>query len=596
MDKIYFLSGPLTGATAELLGEEITVGRGPDNAICLDDESISDRHALLSRQGDNWVVKDLGSARGTFVRAERVLVAALRDGDKLAFGSVEVEFQAEATKLQLPTSALASATPPAPPQTQTLTWPQPPGSRAKANAPSFKSAVMTVVQLAVAAGILGGSYYAYQKFGHADTSVDASDSAKMTPLNASMPRSYATAAAPAVSTTYSQLAMRPKGEPAPEPVAPATAPAAPAPPPVVAITSSKPPSGAAVPVIQQTKLLLAQNKYADAVTYLDKALASTRDPEVASDLQPPLKQALDAQLLSLQSIKQQWEAQSKPLEDRLKASQDKLEQDNKALTEKKDAEAKIYELPGGHWRHGYWDGHYYYSRTWVPNTRKGTGDPQAQTAIHELQIKVMMDQQDIKKQTDVLSRYHQQILALDQQIAPVQVRVTQLNATLNTAPPADAASAGTKVPQVAMATATVPSVPGVPTSSTPGAPGPEAVPGATAPPAVPAPAPAATPAAAEPDLEQLKPEDWVAGMPDQARSSYLLAQATQEGSAHIEALRHWLSLWSRNMRDPNLTLVELDYLKYVIKYRDPLIIRALEEAKKTRTTLPRANGEIFKQP
>ncbi len=479
MDKICFLTGPLQGATAELIGEEITLGRSPDNAICLDDESVSDRHAMLCHQGNDWVVRDLGSARGSFVRGERVLVAALRDGDRLAFGLVEAEFQATVGKLQLPTAMQSS------PKTQTLTWSQSPGGGPKANAAAFKSAATTVIQLVVVVGILAGGYFAYQKFGRVDPSTVAPtpDTPTTTPLSASTsssgrsslppaPASYATASASSaapLSSSYTQLAMQPResttttaapeaATPVAAPTAPPAAPAAPAtpvtpvapaPPTAAAAAPSKPPSGAAVPVIQQAKLLLAQNRFPDAVAYLDKAIATTTDPAVATDLQPPLKQALDGQLLSLQSLKQQWEGQCKPLEDRLKTSQDKLEQDNKALTTKKDAEAKVYELPGGHWRYGYWEGHYYYSRTWVGNTRKGTGDSQAQTAIHELQIKVMMDQQDIKKQTDVVNRYRQQIAMLDQQIAPVQVRVTQMNSVLSPAPLApspEPAPAGAPVP------------------------------------------------------------------------------------------------------------------------------------------------------
>ena len=89
------------------------------------------------------------------------------------------------------------------------------------------------------------------------------------------------------------------------------------------------------------------------------------------------------------------------------------------------------------------------------------------------------------------------------------------------------------------------------------------------------------------DLGQLKPEDWVAGLSAQAQQSYLTTQASQRGPTRIEALRHWLSLWTRLMRDPNLTLVELDYVKYVIQYRDPLIDKALQEARHRWTRIVR---------
>ena len=447
MDKIYFLSGPLLGATAELIGEEITLGRASDNAICMEDESVSDHHALLVRQGNDWTVKDLGSAKGTFVRGDRVLVAALRDGDKLAFGSVAAEFQAAVGKLQPPTTPLMPAEP------QVITWPQSQGGGAKADAAAFQSAAMKLAQLAAVVVVLAGGYFAYQKFSHMEPSVDtvAPDSAKVAPLAASSsapalytsrpslppaPQSYATAAAllanvpvsqpAAVSVAYTQSTMRPQGESAPATAPPPAAPVASVPPPVAAAPPARVLSATIHPAVQQARLLLAQNKYADAVIYLDKVIASTTDPAVATDLQTPLKQALDAQQLSLQSVKQQWEAQCKPLEDRLRTEQDKLEKDTKALADKKDAEAKIYAAPGVHWS-------YYYG--WMSGTRKGTGDNSATSAIHELEIKVMLDTQEIRKQTDVVNRYHQQILLLDQQIAPIQARVTQLNAVLNPAPP-----------------------------------------------------------------------------------------------------------------------------------------------------------------
>jgi pSer/pThr/pTyr-binding forkhead associated (FHA) protein len=41
----------------ELAEELITVGRGPDNALRLDDPSVSGRHAQLQRVGDIYRLK-----------------------------------------------------------------------------------------------------------------------------------------------------------------------------------------------------------------------------------------------------------------------------------------------------------------------------------------------------------------------------------------------------------------------------------------------------------------------------------------------------------------------------------------------------------
>jgi Inner membrane component of T3SS, cytoplasmic domain len=402
MDKIYFLSGPLQGATAELLGEEITIGRATDNALCLDDESVSDHHALLNLKGGEWIVKDLRSAGGTFVRGDRVLVSPLQDGDKLVFGSVEMEFQAAAAKLQLPSTAKM------PDQPQVVTWPQYKGPAARARASGFKTAVQTLVQLAVLAAVVVGAYFTYQKFGHMEQAGEAS------------PSDNAKAALPAVSSSAAPTAAysQPKGE-----AALPAAPAAPAPSPVVATAPLQAAPVTNNPMIQQARLLLAQNKYADAVNYLDGVIASAKDPAVAAEAQAPLKQALEAQMSALLSAKQQWEAQCKTIQDRLKAAQDKLDQDTRALNQKKADEGRVYATSSGYWFNG----------RWIYNSRKGTGDD-SQAAVQGSQITVMTDSQEVKKQTDLLGRYQSQVMALEQQIAPIQARVTQMNAALNAVP------------------------------------------------------------------------------------------------------------------------------------------------------------------
>lgn len=401
MDKIQFLSGPLQGATAELIGDEITVGRAADNAICLDDESVSDHHALLNHRGGDWIVKDLGSAAGTYVRGDRVLVSPLQDGDKLVFGSVEMEFQTAVGKLQLPTTVSAPAQP------QGATWPLYRGPAARRNPSAFKTAVVKLVQLAVLAAVVTGGYFAYQKFSRMEPAGAApSDTTKVAPMTAA-PRTSQPAILPAA---YTPSAAPARTEPA---MVQATAPVAVAPPP-------RTPSATASPAIQPARLLLAQNKYAEAVSCLDKVIASATDPVVASEAQAPLKQALEAQLTALLSAKQQWETQSKAIEDRLKAAQDKLTQDNQVLERKKADEGRVYATSGGYWFNG----------RWIYNTRKGTGDS---SAIQAAQIVVMTDTQEVKKQTDLLSRYQAQVTLLDQQIAPIQARVTQMNAVLSTA-------------------------------------------------------------------------------------------------------------------------------------------------------------------
>ncbi|HEU5315493.1 MAG TPA: DUF3662 and FHA domain-containing protein [Chloroflexota bacterium] len=72
-------------------GGRVTIGRGLDNDIVLDDASVSRHHAELTREGGRAQVRDLGSRNGTWVNAARVNVASVNAGDELAFGAVQLE-------------------------------------------------------------------------------------------------------------------------------------------------------------------------------------------------------------------------------------------------------------------------------------------------------------------------------------------------------------------------------------------------------------------------------------------------------------------------------------------------------------------------
>ena len=74
------------GLRFTLEGDQVTVGRIPDNAIQLDDFTVSRQHAVLVKQGGAWLVRDLGSLNGTYVNAERVEESVLQHGDEVQIG------------------------------------------------------------------------------------------------------------------------------------------------------------------------------------------------------------------------------------------------------------------------------------------------------------------------------------------------------------------------------------------------------------------------------------------------------------------------------------------------------------------------------
>ena len=78
--------GPEIGTRYSLVGDQVTVGRVPDNQIQLDDVTVSRQHAVFVRNGDEWQIRDLGSLNGTYVNNERVEETVVRHGDDLQIG------------------------------------------------------------------------------------------------------------------------------------------------------------------------------------------------------------------------------------------------------------------------------------------------------------------------------------------------------------------------------------------------------------------------------------------------------------------------------------------------------------------------------
>lgn len=85
------------------LGEnqELTVGRGPDNDIVVDHESISTQHALLRRTGDDGhILIDQGSTNGIYLENNPVPEAPLSHGATFHIGHVPAQYEAEGQQLQ----------------------------------------------------------------------------------------------------------------------------------------------------------------------------------------------------------------------------------------------------------------------------------------------------------------------------------------------------------------------------------------------------------------------------------------------------------------------------------------------------------------
>jgi hypothetical protein len=96
---------PQTGQRAQLMLETpngahsiplestlLSIGRGLDNDIILEDTRVSRHHAQLRYKTRRFWVTDMNSTNGTYINGERISEADLRHGDVLSLGGLELTF------------------------------------------------------------------------------------------------------------------------------------------------------------------------------------------------------------------------------------------------------------------------------------------------------------------------------------------------------------------------------------------------------------------------------------------------------------------------------------------------------------------------
>ena len=84
--------GPTTGSRF-LLGPTVTsAGRHPGSDICLDDVTVSRRHAEFQLQGGEFHLVDNGSLNGTYVNREPIDSIVLANGDEIQMGKFRLVF------------------------------------------------------------------------------------------------------------------------------------------------------------------------------------------------------------------------------------------------------------------------------------------------------------------------------------------------------------------------------------------------------------------------------------------------------------------------------------------------------------------------
>jgi S1-C subfamily serine protease len=83
------LTGSRRGLCEKFPDDQINIGRAADNALCLGDTErrVSAHHAQISRHGDTFLLRDLGSTNGTMINGRRVIISELNADDLIEVGA-----------------------------------------------------------------------------------------------------------------------------------------------------------------------------------------------------------------------------------------------------------------------------------------------------------------------------------------------------------------------------------------------------------------------------------------------------------------------------------------------------------------------------
>lgn len=96
MDLLLVLKGPDPQRVLWLSGDGLTVGRSPENELCLADSGVSREHLRILRRSEGWMVQDLGSRNGLLVNGELTRKAELQWGDRVSLGDHTLVFLPQA--------------------------------------------------------------------------------------------------------------------------------------------------------------------------------------------------------------------------------------------------------------------------------------------------------------------------------------------------------------------------------------------------------------------------------------------------------------------------------------------------------------------
>ncbi len=83
---LVIIKGPNIGDKFIINKSKFSIGRNPESDIFLDDITVSRKHAVLKKVGQNFNLKDTGSLNGSYINGKIVDNSILKNGDKIQIG------------------------------------------------------------------------------------------------------------------------------------------------------------------------------------------------------------------------------------------------------------------------------------------------------------------------------------------------------------------------------------------------------------------------------------------------------------------------------------------------------------------------------
>lgn len=91
--KLVVSKSPSLEGEIILEDDETIFGRDEDADMAIDDKRLSRKHCKIFRQGNDFVIQDLGSSNGTFVNGTKITEKTLANGDSIQIGSTAMTFR-----------------------------------------------------------------------------------------------------------------------------------------------------------------------------------------------------------------------------------------------------------------------------------------------------------------------------------------------------------------------------------------------------------------------------------------------------------------------------------------------------------------------